>query len=615
MHRLTPNQIRKAIYGETTANKIVSGKKLGDQRPEQAKKPRVQPAPALSSIYTNNQLACVCPVPDWFAHPGEADVSVIVPLHGNLEWVESFADTWDTSQIYKTELIFVDDACPLDSKSHLIQSFEKRNLKSVGRIYWSSIRQGWNASCNIGAFHARGQYLIFIHPSLKPGAGWMRSLLRGLRKPEVAACCSMIIRSGEIIDAGTEWSWDAGTFLARGSEIYHGSKLPRPFSSVNLSRDIAEANEVESLRIGCTAVRRKDFLEQGGFCPYIRSGHWGLADFSLSAREQGRRIICQSSSVMNGQAISEEKKDEETGRAFFFNKWVYSKRIDKLVSGKREVKPIKTILVQRTASAGDVLLAAGIAPAIKRKHPKSSIIFRTDFPELLQNNPWIDRIVTGDDKLSQREYQYGIDLDMSYEYRPNLSILEAYAQAAGVNVEEMEFFLDAEEVKLPFQEFVVMHAGKTMWTGRNWSSYKFDMVSKRLKEKSQNIICVGCQSDHFPAFCDLDLRDKTNFHQLAFLIKSGKFLIGIDSFPMHIAQVFDIPAVCFFGSVNPKTRLFKACVKPVVANGLECLGCHHRNPTPCVSTFSCERGTQDCCNDVTTDQMWSVVEPLMLGNT
>ena len=196
---------------------------------------------------------------------------------------------------------------------------------------------------------------------------------------------------------------------------------------------------------------------------------------------------------------------------------------------------------------------------------------------------------------------------MVYEYRPNTNILTAYADAVGVNTKDCDLFLHPEPIEGLPENYVVIHAGKTMWAGRNWSTLKFDAISGRLKSLNYNVVCVGTYYDHKTTSCDLDLRDKTNVQQLATVIMNAKAFVGIDSFPMHVAQTFEVPGVCFFGSILPETRLLDKGIKPVFADGIRCLGCHHKKHTPCTSTTSCHIGIQDCINNVTTDHVWKSI--------
>lgn len=55
-------------------------------------------------------------------------------------------------------------------------------------------------------------------------------------------------------------------------------------------------------------------------------------------------------------------------------------------------------------------------------------------------------------------------------------------------------------------------------------------------------------------------------------------------------------------------------MKAVVAKGLNCLGCHHRKPTPCTLTSVCETKFVDCINQVSVDNMMIAIKESLLEN-
>lgn len=98
--------------------------------------------------------------------------------------------------------------------------------------------------------------------------------------------------------------------------------------------------------------------------------------------------------------------------------------------------------------------------------------------------------------------------------------------------------------------------------------------------------------------------------QLAFIIQNALAFVGIDSFPMHVAQTFNVPGVCFFGSIKPESRIIRPNMKGVTAH-LPCLGCHHRKPAPCTATAECERGIAECINQVSVDDMLQEINKIL----
>jgi ADP-heptose:LPS heptosyltransferase len=91
--------------------------------------------------------------------------------------------------------------------------------------------------------------------------------------------------------------------------------------------------------------------------------------------------------------------------------------------------------------------------------------------------------------------------------------------------------------------------------------------------------------------------------------------VGVDSMPMHIAQIFDVPGVIFFGSVSPQYRLYKNKIHSMIAQNLDCLGCHHKQKAPAIGTHDCMRGDLACETEVSVDQMWQKIQDVLRGKS
>jgi ADP-heptose:LPS heptosyltransferase len=159
--------------------------------------------------------------------------------------------------------------------------------------------------------------------------------------------------------------------------------------------------------------------------------------------------------------------------------------------------------------------------------------------------------------------------------------------------------------------FVVIHAGKTAWAGRNWLSDRFDELANRFNiSREYGVVCVGNDGDHLVP-CDLDLRGKTSIQQLAGVISQARAFVGIDSLPMHIAQAVNVPGICFFGCIKPHTRIIRQNMIGITAKNLECLGCHQRELSPKTAFTECPNGTLDCEKLVSVDDMWEKIQEVL----
>lgn len=613
---LTVSQINKAIFGETKPkpSNIVQLKPLIPVKKRNKLYRKVQNYDAkllLDLTYSTGQICTQLPTPEWFSFKERPDVSIICPLYMNT--LDDLVDSWDfDNEGMRVEFIFVDDNCPWNSGKKVFDSWKHRQnevTKGIGRVFVSAATQGYGACCNFGAEKANGKILVFLHPESKLFPGWLSSLTKIVRLSEVGAVGGLHIfeEQDTVLEAGLEWSWEEGRFLKIGSEVFKNKKLNQPFQMNNVPLDIFQAGDRQAVSSNFMAVKKENFLETGGFSPTIFHQTWSDADFCCSLREKGLKIVYQQSARAYHKPFVPVDKYQKHGEIAFFNKWVNSGRIDSLVDDRLEaVSEIKNILIRRQFAHGDVLVAAAIAPALKKKYPNAKIIFATDCIEVVQGNPWIDCVVSD---YSERQFNIFINLDMIYEYRPKTNFLTAYAEEAGVPLKDCKLFIQTEpfETELP-EKYVVMHAGKNFWAGREWSTIKFDQISNRLRSEGHKIVCVGTLSDHKPVSADIDLRGKTSVGQLASVIQKSSFFVGIDSFPMFIAETFNIKGVAFFGSILPETRLITKNITPVYADGLKCLGCHHRKALPCISTTTCEIGVQECVIGVSVDRMWQNIK-------
>jgi ADP-heptose:LPS heptosyltransferase/GT2 family glycosyltransferase len=558
-------------------------------------------------------------VPEWFQTKDKAEVSVIVPMFKSGQVVKELINSWDLQNDgMKVETIYVDDCCPMNSKDVVITQWMTRKsetTKPIGKVIYSPENQGFGCACNIGARYATGDYLIFLNADTTVTPGWIRPIIRQLNKPDVGIVGNLqltIKGKREMVEsAGSEWNWDLLGFLHIGRDTYRGIRV-NPFFVDNCPKDLFEVQEREMVTGACFGIRKSLFEELGGFNPNYRTAYWEDSDLCMTVKERGLKIIYQPNSKiyhLGRHTGASGHKYHEHNRNYFLNKWVYTGRLHPLVKAKRETPEVTNILIRRQAAHGDVLIAGGVAAALKKKYPDCKIIFSTLCTEVLEGNPYIDWLIE-DKQLSERQFQVYFNLDMAYEYRPHTNILASYAEMVGVSPEDCKLYLKHEEVSGLPSDYIVVHPGKTYWAGRDWSSHKFEVLVSRLRKAGHNVVVVGTLADQ-SILCDADFRGKTNIPQLAGIIKKAKLFVGIDSFPMHIAQTFDVPGVAFFGSIKPSTRIINPKMRGVTAGGLPCLGCHHRQLPPCVSTSVCETQMSDCINQVSVDQMMRQIEDVL----
>lgn len=529
------------------------------------------------------------------------DASIIVPLYNSAEVVRDQILNWVDEDL-NYEIIYVDDRCPQHSKQVIFQTWNslpnKKNFRV--KLVCSLKNRGYGGANNLGAYFAQGEKLIFLNSDTLVLKNWMTPMLDVL-EGDVGIVGNLQMKHGgqwhDTIDsAGSEWSWESMNFLHVGRHICLGKTIATPMTLNEAPAEILKLAEREMVTGCCFAIKKDLYKEIGGFNHNYRVGYWEDSEMCMSVRARGYKILFQPKSVIYHKLHHSESgghKFHEFNRHYFFNKWVDSEVIDKFVKAKRIVKTNKVtnILVKRRAANGDVLISTGILPSIKKKYPDAKIYFCTDCPEVLKNNPYVNSVIPLS-KTYSAQFQQVFNLDYAYERMPFVNIAQAYSEES--NLEYDQPYLDCEAIDLP-ENYVVLHAGKTAWVGRDWEDGKhFKAICEYIRGLGLNVVWVGNKNDGPSVEGTTDFRGQTTIHQLATIMKNAKFFIGIDSFPFHVAQTFKTPGICYFGSIDPKTRIINENMQAVTVKNLSCLGCHHRKLAPATVTNTCETGTLAC---------------------
>jgi ADP-heptose:LPS heptosyltransferase len=212
------------------------------------------------------------------------------------------------------------------------------------------------------------------------------------------------------------------------------------------------------------------------------------------------------------------------------------------------------------------------------------------------------------------------DLMFACDRAPYTNMLESYAAVARVRPEECEFHFATEFVTRLPDHYVAMHVGPVgsdqfHWVGRDWFTDRFAAVSQSLAERRISTVLIGDsrvsnRGELWP-LGTVDLRGKTNVHQLGYVVKHSRLFIGLDSFPMHLAQTLNVAGVVFFGCVLPSHRIYRENVVGVNAAHLPCIGCHHESTLyrelGICETSVCKVGDEPCRGSVSLEMFMNAV--------
>lgn len=211
------------------------------------------------------------------------------------------------------------------------------------------------------------------------------------------------------------------------------------------------------------------------------------------------------------------------------------------------------IIVKRKYAIGDVLLTTPVIRALHNKYRLCPIFVETDYPALFEGNPCVKSAAAS---IPVTPDAMVIDFNGYPEGTPGRHIIDSYAECAGVHVGEkdrvLEFYFKGTDAGRGLAgNWCTMHIGPTTWPGKNWPNDRWNSVAQYLRKRGWKVMLIGNPPKDASILCDLDMRGQSGYKELAALMAQTRFFIGVDSFPMHMAQAVKIPVVALFGVTSP----------------------------------------------------------------
>jgi len=343
------------------------------------------------------------------------------------------------------------------------------------------------------------------------------------------------------------------TYLLQPFDRFKRAALTGPEGSCcELTKDFSgtPGRHVDYIEGSCLMGKTEILRRHGLFSDYLKFAYHEDSDLSLRMQELGysiHRAPFKISHIGEGTSrrVPEVKVHAEENRKAMIQRWGAWRRVRKFDY---------VTIIRRRASSGDVLLATAVVKAVRERCPQSAIMVETDFPEIFAGNTRITRVSR---QLQPVKGAKVIDLDMAYENRPERHIIKAYEEVAQLGPIELrsEYFGDRHNYKrpidLPEGPWVAIHAGPTTWEGKNWPEERWNTLIQYLDHQlGYKILLVGNQGYNLGSH--RDQRGLTNVHELAAHLRACDLFIGVDSFPMHMAQAVGTPVVPLFGVTSAK---------------------------------------------------------------
>lgn len=285
---------------------------------------------------------------------------------------------------------------------------------------------------------------------------------------------------------------------------------------------------------------------------YDKPKEWALELAQHIARNYSLERVCDHFANTLDSFLTQHVKQNPQSEAEAAG--VIKERFDQLYTGKR-------LLYTMPMSAGDVYISTAIVSSLRKKFPEHKIFFAVDqkYSSILKDNPNVDFVVQWEQWMMNVPLCEKIFDEV---YTPNVAIqlmnsnwvhggkgrLLGNEMANHCDVEFGDYFIKTEPVDGLPEKYIVFNpgSGKGQWEARNYLHWQ-EVVENLGRLSGLPIIQVGMPDD--PEYKGTtDFRGKTDYNQLAHVVKNAKLVVGIDSVTSHLAAGFDVPQVSIYGS-------------------------------------------------------------------
>lgn len=209
------------------------------------------------------------------------DVSIVMPTYGGWEWVGRAltAVVENTDPCY--EVILVDNASPDGLADRL--AVEVRNA----RLVRNAVNRGFGCAINQGVGYATGAAVVFLNSDAFVHPGWLPPLLDRLeRDARTAAVGPRVLNpDGSLQEAGS-------LLFQNGYTQFYGSGDGPAGAEYRFARRVDYTSAV------CLLVRRRDFLEVGGFDAAYAPAYFEDVDLCLALAARGRATVYEPRSTV-----------------------------------------------------------------------------------------------------------------------------------------------------------------------------------------------------------------------------------------------------------------------------------------------------------------------------
>lgn len=500
-------------------------------------------------------------------------VSIIIlawnQLHYTKICIESIKKHTDRE---KYDLIVIDQGSTDKTLEYLKEALDG----SGDMIIRNTVNSGFSGGNNQGLQIAKSEYILMLNNDCKvKKEGWLDLLLDASKNDDSIGLL--------------------GAFCMKAAPDY-AKKL---FDHVGVGKESEEWSYIEGW---CLFGKRDLFQKLGGFDMRFNPAYGEDSDLSFRVKAMGLKIKAVKLPIKHYGSKSKSQLDSlisdqgDRSKRLMFRKWILKTKEmgENEMTKNIQTAPIKslnpekpkvivdderkfTILFRRKGARGDVLLTTPIVRELKKKYPKSFLVYETDCPDVVKDNPYIDRI----EKCVSKPDSYDIILTPLYRYDMSKNAIDVMAKTCRVELssKKIEIYLTADQIRWAknkldsSKQHIAFHTGRA-WPSKEWEIDKFRDVIQHYKNEGYGVIEIGNKQTQYTGV-GTNCRG-CSIKQTAALIKECCVFVGIDSACAHLAKAVGTPACVIYGSVDPSSPKSDAVEYPIWLDDLECKGCRGR---------------------------------------
>ena len=245
-------------------------------------------------------------------------------------------------------------------------------------------------------------------------------------------------------------------------------------------------------------------------------------------------------------------------------------------AAKRSLGLRPRILVEIKWRLGDEVMALPIYEALRMRYPSAHIEVLCNYPDLLEDNPFVDAVNSGAPSPDLYFLLRGA--------KRNVHRLEYYAQQAGnlAPVSRPQLYCAKWESpiagELPNGNVrLVAIAPGASWDTKRWPKDSWRELCAGLEERGYRLIVLGNGDESLGV--GVDFVGRTSVREAAILLHRADALVCSDSGLMHVSLAAGRPVVALFGPTDPEILIREDPSFHPVTNGRDCEGCWNGSQT------------------------------------